>query len=62
MRDRQERALDVLTKWAQEVTIGMTREEAALFFDRLADWAYAQNETCLTDPETEILDYEEDGI
>lgn len=60
MRDRQERALDVLTRWAREATLGMTMEEAAEFFDRLADWAYAQHEACLIDPEPEMQDYEEE--
>ena len=36
------------------------REEAAEFFDRLADWAYAQHEACLIDPEPEMQDYEEE--
>ena len=60
MRDRQERARDVLTRWAREATLGMTMEEAAGFFDRLADWAYAQGEACLTDQEPEMQDYEEE--
>lgn len=60
MRDRQERVLDVLTRWAREATLGMTKEEAAEFFDRLADWAYAQHEACLMDPEPEMQDYEEE--
>lgn len=60
MRDRQERALDVLTRWAREATLGMTMEEAAGFFDRLADWAYAQSKACLTDQEPEMQDYEEE--
>lgn len=52
--------LDVLTRWAREATLGMTMEEAAGFFDRLADWAYAQSEACLTDQEPEMQDYEEE--
>ena len=38
--------------------MNMEREEAAEFFDRLADWAYTQHEACLIDPELEMQDYD----
>lgn len=55
MSNKQEQALNVLTRWAWEATLGMAREEAAEFFDRLADWVYARHEACLTDPEPERI-------
>ena len=35
--------------------------QAAEFFDQLADWAYAQSEACLIEPDIEMQDYEKDG-
>lgn len=60
MSSKQEKALNVLTRWVREATLGMGREEAAEFFDRLADWAYAQHEACLIDTEPEMQDYEDE--
>lgn len=58
MDSKSQQALNVLTKWATEATLNMENEEAAEFFDRLADWAYTQHEACLIDPELEMQDYD----
>lgn len=58
MDNKSEQALGVLVKEAREATLDMEREEAAEFFDRLADWAYAQHEACLIDYEPEMQDYD----
>lgn len=52
--------MNVLTKWATEATLNMENEEAAEFFNELADWAYTQHEACLIDAEPEMQNYEEE--
>nr|DAS75515.1 MAG TPA: hypothetical protein [Caudoviricetes sp.] len=58
MDSKSEQALKELATQAKEATMNMEREEAAEFFDRLADWAYTQHEACLIDPELEMQDYD----
>ena len=59
MDSKSQQALNVLTKWATEATLNMENEEAAEFFNELADWAYTQHEACLIDAEPEMQNYEE---
>lgn len=59
MERKQEQALKVLRQQVLEATLDMEREEAAEFFDELADWAYVQQEAMLID-EPEMQNYDED--
>lgn len=60
MDSKSQQALNVLTKWATEATLNMENEEAAEFFNELADWAYAKHEACLIDTEPEMQNYEDE--
>lgn len=59
MNIRRERAIDALITQAKEVAKLMDRDEAALFFNELADQAYAQHETLTVDDECEMQNYDE---
>ncbi len=58
MEKKSEQALEVLEKEIIAATLDMENEEAADFFSRLADWAYAQSEAMLITADLEMQDYE----
>ena len=58
MEKKSEQALDVLQKEIVAATLDMENEEAAEFFNALADWAYVQAEAMLIDDEPEMQDFE----
>lgn len=61
MNKKTETVLKDLEGQARTASLDMEQEEAADFFDQLADWAYAQSEACLIEPDIEMQDYEKDG-
>lgn len=51
MNKKTETVLKDLEGQARTASLDMEQEEAAEFFDQLADWAYAQSEACLIEPD-----------
>lgn len=51
-------ALERLKKEVALITSDMENQEAAEFYNELADWAYANGEAILIDDEPEMQDYE----
>ena len=51
-------ALERLKKEVSLITSDMENQEAAEFYNELADWAYANGEAMLIDDEPEMQDYE----
>lgn len=56
-----EQTLGTLQKEIVAATLDMENEEAADFFSRLADWAYAQSEAMLITADLELQDYENEN-
>ena len=52
-------ALERLKKEASLITSDMENQEAAEFYNELADWAYANGEAMLIDDEPEMQDYDQ---
>ncbi len=52
-------ALERLKKEVALITSDMENQEAAEFFNELADWAYANGEAMLIDDEPEMQDYDQ---
>ena len=59
MERKSEQTLEILQKEIVASTLDMENEEAAEFFNALADWAYVQAEAMLIDNDLEMQDYEE---
>ena len=58
MERKSEQTLEILKKEIVASTLDMENEEAAEFFNALADWAYVQAEAMLIDNDLEMQDYE----
>ena len=58
MERKSEQTLEILKKEIVAATLDMENEEAAEFFNTLADWAYIQAEAMLIDNDLEMQDYE----
>ena len=52
-------ALERLKKEVSLITSDMENQEAAEFYNELADWAYANGEAMLIDDEPEMQDYDQ---
>ena len=58
MERKSEQTLEILKKEIVAATLDMENEEAAEFFNALADWAYIQAEAMLIDNDLEMQDFE----
>lgn len=58
MERKSEQTLEILKKEIVAATLDMENEEAAEFFNALADWAYVQAEAMLIDSDLEMQDYD----
>lgn len=58
MERKSEQTLEILKKEIVAATLDMENEEAAEFFNALADWAYVQAEAMLIDNDLEMQDFE----
>ena len=60
MENRNTKILENLKKELNLLASDMEKQDAAEFFNELADWAYANGEAMLIDDEPEMQDNEEE--